>query len=120
MKLLTLRDLGMEDSLALFFNTTIDHMSDVQRELDPFLEALEEYADEWMPDIVKGKRQRKYSREAVWKALEEERTEYSSGAGTFHSTYPFVSLALSYGMKTIPRDFEFSLHIQPLTFFTED
>lgn len=30
MKLLTLRDLGAEDNLALFFDTTIDHLSDVQ------------------------------------------------------------------------------------------
>jgi hypothetical protein len=119
MKLLTVRDLDVEDSLALYFNTTIDHESDVQREVDPFFQMLEEHAGEWLPDIVEGKRRRQYSRAAVWKSLEEERTEYSMGAGLFHATYPFVSLTAHVGQRHIPRQFRIGLHIQPLTFFTE-
>ncbi|MBN1209652.1 MAG: hypothetical protein JXB05_32690, partial [Myxococcaceae bacterium] len=118
-KLLTLRDLDVEDSMALFFRSTIDHEADIQRELEPFLQALEEHAGEWMPNIVEGKRQRKYSRDTLWKSLEEGSTGYSWGTGLFHTTYPFASLALRFGVKNIPRQLRAGLHIQPLTYFAE-
>ncbi|WP_224250321.1 hypothetical protein, partial [Hyalangium gracile] len=119
MKLLTLQDLNVEDSLDLYWDGTFDPQMDPKRALAPFFEALEKYAGEWMPDIVKGTRRRKYSRAAVWKALEERRTEYSSGCGLYHTTSPFVSLALSFGLKQIPRELGVMLHVQPLTFFMD-
>jgi hypothetical protein len=118
-KLLTLQDLNVEDSLALYWEGTFDPQLEIERALAPFFQALEEHAGQWMPDLVEGKRQRKYSQAAVWKALEERRTEYSSGCGLYHSTYPFVSLALSFGLQQFPRELRVILHVQPLTFFTE-
>ncbi|WP_224368867.1 hypothetical protein [Hyalangium versicolor] len=119
MKLLTLRDLNVEDSLALFMDGTFEPQQDVERALAPFLQALEAHAGEWMPDVVEGRRQRKYTRVAVWKALGERRTEDIAGTGLYHSTYPFVSLALSCGLQESPRELGVMLHVQPLSFFTE-
>ncbi len=120
MKLLTLLDLNVEDSLSLYWTGTFDPQLEIERALAPFFQALEEHAGEWMPDIVKAKRRRKYSRAAVWKSLEECRTEYSSGCGLFHSTYPFVSLAVSFGLQQDPRELRAWLDVQPLTFFTDE
>jgi len=120
MKLLTLLDLNVDDSLALYWDGTFDPQMEIERALDPFIQALEEHAGEWMPDIVEGKRQRKYSRAALWKTLEERRTQYSSGCGLYHSTYPFVSLTLSFGLQQLPRELSVILHVQPLTFFTDE
>jgi hypothetical protein len=115
-----MQDFEVEDNLALYWDGIFDPQMEYERALEPFLQALEEYAGEWMPDIVEGKRRRGYSRAAVWKTLEERRTEYSSGCGLYHSTYPLVSLALSFGLKQFPRQLSISLHVQPLTFFTEE
>jgi hypothetical protein len=119
-KMLTLQDLDLEDSLALYFKGTFDPQMEIERALAPFFQALEEHAGEWMPDFVEGKRRRKYSRAAVWKTLEERRTEYHTGCGIYHTTYPFVSAALSFGFKQFPRQLSVDLYIQPLTFFTEE
>ncbi|HLL03836.1 MAG TPA: hypothetical protein VK539_24845 [Myxococcaceae bacterium] len=120
MKLLTLLDLNVDDSLALYWNGTFGPQMEIERALGPFVQALEEHAGEWMPDIVEGKRQRKYSRSALWKTLEERRTQYSSGCGLYHSTYPFVSLTLSFGLQQLPRELSVILHVQPRTFFTDE
>jgi hypothetical protein len=120
MKLLTLQDLNVEDSLDCYWNGAFDPQLEIERALEPFLQALEEYAGEWMPDIVGGKRQHRYSRAAVWNALEERRDEYGSGCGLYHSTYPFMSSALGFGLQQSPRELSVSLHVQPLTFFKEE
>jgi hypothetical protein len=120
MKRLTLQDLNVEDTLAFYWKGTFDPQLEVERALEPFLQALEEHAGEWMPDLVDGKRQRQYSRAAVWKALEEERTRGSSGCGLFHTTDPFVSLTLSFGLHQSPRKLRVILHVQPLAFFTQE
>ena len=75
MKFLTVQDLDVEDSLDLYWEGTFDPQLEVERALEPFFQALEEYAGEWMPDFVEGKRRRKYTRAAVWKTLEESRDE---------------------------------------------
>ena len=56
MKLLTLQALNVEDSLRLSFEILFDGQPALERELEPFLQALEEYAGDWMPNLVKGKR----------------------------------------------------------------
>jgi len=58
MKLLTKRDSNVEDNLALYFEGTFAPQVELERVLEPFLQAMEEYAGEWMPDIVEGKRRR--------------------------------------------------------------
>ncbi|HLK99066.1 MAG TPA: hypothetical protein VK539_00700 [Myxococcaceae bacterium] len=120
MKTLTLQDLDVEDSLALFFRGTFDPQMELQRALQPFLEAIEEYADEWMPEIAKAKRRRKYSRAAVWKALEERLDETGSVIGLYRATDPAVSLTLHLLLAHVPRQLRVSLHVQPLTFFTDE
>jgi hypothetical protein len=120
MKLLTFLDLNVEDHLALYWDGAFDPQMEIERALEPFIQALEEHAGEWMPDFVEGKRRRKYSRAAVWKTLEERRTEYSSGCGIYHSTHPHASLAISFGLKYLPRELGVGLDVQPLTYFSEE
>ncbi|MGZ3460711.1 MAG: hypothetical protein ACXU86_19665, partial [Archangium sp.] len=120
MKLLTLQDLNVEDSLSLSFDGSFDGQPPLERELEPFLQALEKNAGEWMPNLVVGKRRRKYSRTSVWKALEERRTEYgSSGSGLYRTTWPAVSLALHLSLTHDPPQLGVNLDVQPLSFFAE-
>ena len=73
MKILSEHDLKPEDSLQLDFRGTIDPQAAPKRELGPFLQALERYADGWMPNVINGKHQRKYSRNSFWESLRERR-----------------------------------------------
>jgi hypothetical protein len=114
-----MRDLSVRDGLTLSFKGAFDPQTELERGLAPFLLALEQYAGDWMPTLVKGKRRRKYSREAVWKALAEERDEYSSIIGLFRGDSPAVSLALSVGLASPQSKLRINLDIQPLTFFAE-
>ncbi|WP_224250320.1 hypothetical protein, partial [Hyalangium gracile] len=120
MKLLTLQDLNVEDSLALHWEGTFESHLRIEQALEPFLQALEEHASEWMPDIVQSQRRRKYSRDAVWKALEERRTESGSIIGLHRATAPAVSLTLHLLLAQVPRELSVSLDVQPLTFFAEE
>jgi hypothetical protein len=119
MKLLTLRDLDVEDSLALFFEGAFDPRAELKHALEPFLQALEEYAGEWMPDIVKSTRRRGYSRAAVWKALEERRSASSSIIGLYRTMSPAVALTLDLGLTERRPELSIGLNVQPLSFFTE-
>jgi hypothetical protein len=119
MKLLTLQDLNVEDTLRLSFVGAFDQQPCLERELDPFLQALEEYSDGWMPDLVRGKRRRRYSRAAVWKALEERRNEFGSIIGLYHTTSPLASLTLDLGLSQSPPEVRIWLDVQPLSFFAE-
>jgi len=116
MKLRTLHDLNMEDSLSLFFWGE-GELAVRDRGLDPLLQALETCAAEWMPDLVNGKRRRKYSRAAVGKALEERRTEYSSIIGIYRAGSPAVALTLDLGLAPPRPQLHVDLSIQPLSFF---
>ena len=119
MKLLTLQDLNVADTLRLFFDGALSGKSSLEHELEPFLQALEEHAGEWMPDIVQGKRKRKYSRATFWKAVEERRTEYGSIVGLFHTKPPLVSLTFDLALTLEPPELSIWLDVQPLSFFTE-
>ncbi|HSP81384.1 MAG TPA: hypothetical protein VLQ93_22895 [Myxococcaceae bacterium] len=120
MKLLTLQDLNVEDSLRLTFKGSLDRQTSVEQELEPFLQALEAYAADWMPDIVKGKRRRKYSRPAVWKALEEKRDGCGSLIGLYRTTSPAVALTVDLWRERDVPSLSISLNVQPLTFFAEE
>jgi hypothetical protein len=117
-KLPTLHDLNVQDSLSLFFWGE-GELAVRSRGLEPLLQALETCADEWMPGLVSGKRRRKYSREAVWKALEERRTEYSSIIGLYRAGSPAVALTLDLGLAPPRPQLHVDLSIQPLSFFAE-
>ncbi|WP_164017942.1 hypothetical protein [Pyxidicoccus trucidator] len=117
MKLLTMRDLSVRDDLTLFFDGAFDPQARLEHELAPFLLALEEHAGEWMPTLVKGKRQRNYSRDAFWKALEEGRDEDGAIIGLHRTGVPAVSLTL--WLMSRRSKLDISLHIQPPTFFAD-
>ena len=91
-----------------------------QSELEPFLQALEEHADGWMPDVVQGKRNRKYSRAALWKALEEEHDDISTTIGLYRTKWPALDLLLRLWFRPHLPLLEFSGLVKPLSFFTEE
>jgi hypothetical protein len=119
MSLMTLQDLNVDDSLTLFFNGGFNSASEIVRELPPLLQALESHAERWMPQIVNAKRRRKYSRAAVWKALEERRDENSTLVGLYRTDSPAVSMTLKLWFPPLPSRLRISLQIQPLSFFNE-
>ncbi|RKH40747.1 hypothetical protein D7Y23_34245 [Corallococcus sp. AB050B] len=117
MKVLTLRDLSKVDSLRFSFAGAYDPRNGLEREVAPFLDALEECANGWMPNLVKTGRKRKYSREAVWRALEERRDEYGTIIGLSRSENPSVSLVLNLGPVDERSTLRAGLSAQPLSFF---
>jgi hypothetical protein len=120
MKRLTFHDMNKEDSLQLSFDGAFDHRAELERELEPFLQALEQYAGDWMPDRVQGKRYRKYSREAVFKSLREERTESGSIIGFYRTTSPALSFVVNLGLTDRRHEIGVSLKVQPVSFFTSE
>ncbi|WP_224245797.1 hypothetical protein [Hyalangium gracile] len=120
MKFLTMKDLETEDTLDLFWNGTFDSQMDVERALTPFLETLEEYAGEWMPDFVKGKRRRRYTRAALWKSWAEKSDKYGTLIGLNHATPPYAAMTIDCLVQPSPRELSVVLHVQPLTFFSKE
>jgi hypothetical protein len=120
MKFLTMQDLEVEDTLALYWKGTFDAEIDVERAFTPFFEALEEYAGEWMPDFVEGKRRSKYSRAAVWKSCAEASDKSGPKIGLNHSTPPYAALTLNSWGQPSSRTLSLILHVQPLTLFNEE
>jgi hypothetical protein len=121
MKVLSVHDLNREDRLTLIFKGALEPQAVLERELDFFLQALEEYAGEWMPDVVKGKRQRKYSRAAFWKAVEEVSGEKSAGIGFHRTKWPALDMTLWLSFPPLPPKLDVWFEMQPLSFFaTED
>jgi len=119
MKLLELRDLPPEDSLWLSFRGTFDSQVSLERALEPFLQALEQYSAGWTPDVVKGKWVRKYSRPAVWKAFEEERDGDFTSIEIGRTTWPAVYLLLDLVLPPRAPELSVSLKVQPLSLFAE-
>jgi hypothetical protein len=87
--------------------------------LEPVTQALEEYAGEWMPDVAEGKRHRKYSRAAVWKALKEERDENSTSIVLGRTKWPALYMYLRLYYPPLPPKLRISIEVQPLSFFAE-
>ncbi|NOK06093.1 MULTISPECIES: hypothetical protein [Myxococcus] len=119
MKLLTLNDLNKADSLTFSFKGAFDSTEGVEPALTPLVDALERYADRWMPTLVKSTRKRRYSREAVWRAIEERRDEYGSIIGLYRSESPAVSLVLNLTLAQGQSTLRASLDVQPLSFFED-
>jgi hypothetical protein len=119
MKRLSVHDLQPEDLLWLTFDTVFDQHGALEGQLEPFLQALEEYADGWMPDVVEGKRRRKYSHAAVWKSLEEERGERTSGIGLYRTKWPALDMTLRLRFPPLPPKLGIFINVKPLSFFAE-
>jgi hypothetical protein len=119
MKVLSVRDSKSEDSLLLDFDGTFDPQAKLESELGLFLQTLEEHAGEWMPDVVEGKRRRKYTHAAIWKALEEKRGERVTTIGLYRTRWPALSMTLTLFSATTPPRLDILLEVQPLSFFTD-
>ncbi|WP_408888229.1 hypothetical protein ACJ2CR_23940 [Myxococcus faecalis] len=119
MKLLTLEDLNVEDTLRFSFDGSFSHRGALERELAPFLQGVESHAGDWMPDIVKGKRQYEYSRDAVVSALKERQDQYGSTVGLYRTTSPAVSLTIDLGLAHEPAGIHIWLDVQPVSFFSD-
>jgi hypothetical protein len=118
-KVLTTHDSKPGDYLRLTFDGVFDPRAAWESELEPFLQALEEYADGWMPDVANGKRRRKYDRVAVWKALEERRDENSTGLGLYRTTWAALEMSLGLALPPRPPKLDITVHVKPLSFFAE-
>jgi hypothetical protein len=120
MKVLDFYDSRDEDYLRLMFKGAFNPQAELESELDPFFNVLEEYADGWMPDVVSGKRQRKYSRPSCWKALEERRRERTSGIGLYRTKWPALDMSLSLSFPPLlPPELGVTIKVKPLSFFAE-
>jgi hypothetical protein len=120
MKVLSVHDLKPEDSLRLTFNGAFDPHAAAEEELEPFLLALEKYADGWMPDIVEGKRRRKYAHAAIWKSLEEERQEKRAVIGLYRTQWPALDMTLRLWLPPLPPELDLTITLKPLSFFMEE
>ncbi|HLM46035.1 MAG TPA: hypothetical protein VK458_19345, partial [Myxococcaceae bacterium] len=108
-----------EDSLLLKFEGAFDPQAPLESELTPLLEALEKYADGWMPDVVGGKHWRKYSRIATWKALEEKREGRGSSIFLHRTKWPALSMWPRLKFPPLPPTLALLVEVQPLSFFSE-
>jgi hypothetical protein len=119
MKVLELHGVRDEDYLRLSFEGAFDSRAALESELEPFFNALEEYADGWMPEVAEGKRRRKYSRAAIWKALEEERDGNSTSLGLYRMIRPALDMSLGLAFPPRPPTLRVTLMVRPLSFFAE-
>jgi hypothetical protein len=119
MKVLSVHDLKGEDSILLTFEGNFDSQAALQGELEPFLKALEESSQGWIPDVVGGKRQRKYARTALWKALEERGNERYTHCGLYRTKWPALDMSLSLNFPPLPPKLRIHLEVKPLSFFSE-
>jgi hypothetical protein len=119
MKVLEFHGVRDEDYLRLSFTGAFDPKKAWEGELEPFFHTLEEYADEWMPDIVHGKRRRKYARAALWKALEERRDGNSTALGLYRTKWPALEMSLWLRLPPRPPELDIILKVKPLSFFAE-
>ncbi|WNG23333.1 hypothetical protein F0U62_04280 [Cystobacter fuscus] len=120
MKILEFYGVKLEDCLRLDFEGTFGSRAFLERELDPFLQVLEEYAGEWMPDVVEGKRRRKYKRAAIWKSLEEARDGDYTSIGLYRTKWPVLDMMLRLRLSPQPPELSIVIKVKPLSFFTEE
>jgi hypothetical protein len=120
MKVLKFHDLKSEDQLDFRFEGTFNPQAPLEHELEPLLQALETFAGGWMPEVIRGKRQRKYSRAAIWKSLEEERDENSTSIGLYRTKVPALDMTLRLWFPPDETELYIGLALRPLSFFTEE
>ncbi|EPX57483.1 hypothetical protein D187_006658 [Cystobacter fuscus DSM 2262] len=120
MKRLKFHGVKEEDYLRLDFKGALGSWASPGSELEPFLQALEEYAGEWMPDVVEGKRRRKYNRAAIWKALDEARDGDFVTIGFYRTKWPALDMA--FRLRLPPRSPELfcTIDVKPLSLFNEE
>ncbi|WP_375767508.1 hypothetical protein NR798_38400 [Archangium gephyra] len=117
MKVLELSNL--EDSLQLTFESTFDPQAALDCELQPLFHTLEEHAGKWMPDVVNGKRLRKYTRAAIWKALEEKRGERTTSIALYRTKWPALVIWPRLTFPPLAPELNILLEVQPFSLFAE-
>ncbi|MFY0577834.1 hypothetical protein ACN28S_29100 [Cystobacter fuscus] len=120
MKVLRFQDLKEEDRLRLTLDGAFDQQAALERELEPFLQALEDHADGWMPDVVTGRRRRKYSRPSFWVSLAERRDGNSTALGLYRTAWPALDMMLWIWLPPRPPELQITVNVQPLSFFAEE
>ncbi|RKG96458.1 hypothetical protein D7V97_35585 [Corallococcus sp. CA053C] len=118
MKILEFHELPAEDRLRLLVDGTAAERVARETQLESILNALEAHAGEWMPDVIEGRRRRKYSRTAISKTLEEERGAGSVSIGLYRTMAPALDMTLSLGGAASPAELGISVALQPLSFFS--
>ncbi|WNG58053.1 aminotransferase class IV [Archangium gephyra] len=108
------------DCLRLDFKGSFDPQAARESELEAFLQVLEAYAGEWMPDTVKGKRQRKYTRAAVLRALEERGNERYTHCGLSHAQWPEVDMLLGLYLPPLLPMLDIVIKVKELFFFAKE
>jgi hypothetical protein len=119
MKVLEFHSVRDEDALWFSFKGAFNPQAERERELEPFLMALEEHAGGWMPDVVEGRRRRKYARTAVWKALDEERHDRGTTIGLYRTSWPALDMTLRQWFPPLPPKLDITIKVKPLAFFSE-
>jgi hypothetical protein len=120
MKVLEFHGSKSEDSLRFTFQGAFDPQAVRETELEPFLQALEGHAGEWMPDVVEGKRRRKYARAAIWKALEEERGDRIRTIALYRTKWPTLEMLLRLWFPPLTPQLDITVKVKPLSFFAEE
>ncbi|MCP3139494.1 hypothetical protein [Pyxidicoccus xibeiensis] len=117
MKVVSWHELKPADRLWLSFRGAFDPKANLEAALEPFLQTLEANAGGWMPDVIKGKRSRKYSRAAVWKSLDERRDGESTSIGLYRTRAPALDMTLTLWSDASP-ELKLMFHVQPLSVFS--
>ncbi|RKH36817.1 hypothetical protein [Corallococcus sicarius] len=118
MKVLNPQESNAEDRLQFSFRGVFSPQASLESEIDPFLDTLEASAGGWMPNVVQGKRARKYSRANFWKALKEEREDTGATLGLYRTTWPALDMMLTIWFPPLPPELDVQLVLQPLSFFS--
>ncbi|MBM7115253.1 hypothetical protein [Archangium primigenium] len=109
-----------EDSLVLVFDGAFDPRAAWEHELTPLVQFLEEYAGEWMPELVSGKRRRRYSRAAIRKCWEEKRGERTASLFFYRTKLPALEMGTSLTFPPLAPELNILLEIQPLSLFADE
>ncbi|RKG63118.1 hypothetical protein D7V80_31825 [Corallococcus sp. CA054B] len=119
MKVLDAHDPSVDDNFLFSFEGAFDQMAEVECEVAPFLQALVAFAGKWMPDVVRGTRRRKFSRENVWESLKERRDENSTSIGLFRARSPELDMSLSLRFPPLAPKLRIWIDVKPLSLFSE-
>ncbi|HZH75954.1 MAG TPA: hypothetical protein VEY88_07975 [Archangium sp.] len=119
MKLLEFYGSKNEDFLRLTFEGAFDPRAARETELEPFLQGLEDHAGEWMPDVVEGKRRRKYARAAIWKALDESRDGKLTDIGLYRTKWPALDMTLRLWFPPPAPELHITVKVKPLSCFAD-
>ncbi|MCY1047651.1 hypothetical protein OV208_40510 [Corallococcus sp. bb12-1] len=120
MKVLDPYESNAEDRLQFSFRGTFDPLEKAERELEVFLQALEASAGSWMPNVIHGKRKRRYSRSNFWKTFVEASDEVGVTLGLYRTTWPALDMTLSTWLSPNSPVLDVQFMLQPLSVFAEE